>query len=102
MMQMQQMKPLVHVTLNIQQKQQRQNTICVDWKKYFQNFLTVRQSRKEFYSLSSLLKKSFVKIPKTFCITKTTFNLAGIFSTKIYPKKILLLIFGRKNFPQPN
>ena len=25
----------------------------------------------------------------------------GIFSTKIYPKKILLLIFGRKNSPPP-
>ena len=41
---------------------------------------------------------------KKLTITKTTFNLAGggeIFSTKIYPKKILLLIFCRKKFPTP-
>ena len=39
-----------------------------------------------------------------FCITKTTFNLArggGDFSTKIYPKNILLLIFGRTPPPPP-
>ena len=68
------------------------------------NFCHVKLYRKDC-NLLFQYQVNWHPLEKKLDLTKTTFNLAwgGIFSTKFYPKKFLLLIFGRKiPPPQPN